>query len=128
MKEMNLEDLSRYAFSGGWFLIVLLLQHPKWLDRSPSAIGGVTAVIAAALLVGTLIYALHRALAYRFIFTVAALILVLFRVYRFERALVTPLVPSRAEVGIDDWRVRLLWWIQDHQNHQAEQLPLDLAD
>jgi hypothetical protein len=108
LKDLKLEDLLRYGFSGGLLLIVVLLEHPAWADvAKASGIGGTAILTALALLAGSLIYALHRAFAYRILLALVLLLLMCFRAYRWDVGVIKPLRPSETEMEID--RLRLHW-------------------
>lgn len=65
-KELDLEQLTRYGFSGGVFLLVALLKCPRLIGLVPGgALESAVLLTGAALLFGSLIYALHRAFLYR---------------------------------------------------------------
>ncbi|HYL63254.1 MAG TPA: hypothetical protein VE077_11600 [Candidatus Methylomirabilis sp.] len=110
MKDLRLEELLRYGFSGGSLLAVILLMHPDWWKDDPTrakSLGGTAILLGTALLTGSLIYALHRAMAYRILFALAAVILTGCRVYRWETKILLPLVPSEIELKLDRWRLRI---------------------
>jgi hypothetical protein len=66
VKELNLEQLTRNGFSGGVFLLVVLLKCPRLIGLVPGgALESAVLLAAAALLFGSLIYAVHRAFLYR---------------------------------------------------------------
>ena len=113
MKDLKLEELLRYGFSGGLLLVVLLLMHPSWSDvLKASGIGGTTILIGVPLLAGSLIYTLHRALAYRLVLTLALLFLICIRVYHWDRGILLPFYTSKTELEIDRWRLKL-WATED---------------
>ncbi len=76
MKELNLQEVLRYCLSGAIWIGSLLLMYPDiacsvWPIKGVSE---VTLVLGAILVVGTLIYNLHRALLYPVIFRLIGLI------------------------------------------------------
>jgi hypothetical protein len=102
MKELGLLELLRYALSGGIGMAVLLLTYPaaacsvEKLDATKEA----TLILGSVLLIGTLIYNLHRALLFPFFL-------------RFVGVLVRwnlswkdwfPWQPSESELEVDRWR------------------------
>ena len=95
--------------SGGLLLLVLLLMHPSWREElaKASGIAGTAILIGVPFIAGSLIYTLHRALAYRIVFTIAVIILIFCRVYDWETKIILPFVPSKVEVGMDRWRLSL---------------------
>jgi len=103
MKDWEIEKLLRYALSGGIGLAVLLLRYPA----VRGTIGGMeagkeaTLVLGLVLLIGTLVYNLHRALVY------PALIRLLgwFALrWKFSWRLLNAWKPLDAELEIDRWR------------------------
>jgi hypothetical protein len=109
VRDLKLEELLRYGFSGGLLLLVLLYMHPSWRDglAKASGVGWTAILIGVALLAGSLIYALHRALAYRVAFTVTVIILICSRVYDWESRIIRPFIPSELELGMDRRRLAL---------------------
>jgi hypothetical protein len=66
MKELGLQELLRYALSGGIGIASLLLMYPTVacsIGHIEGA-GEVTLILSAILVVGTLVYNIHRALLY----------------------------------------------------------------
>jgi hypothetical protein len=106
MKELGLQELLRYALSGGIGIAVLLLTHPAILCSivKMEAAKGATLVLGLVLLIGTLIYNLHRALIYPLFFRIVGL-MVMGR--NFSRRSPNPWQPSEAELEVDRWRRRL---------------------
>lgn len=109
MKELKLQDLLRYGFSGGLFLVVLVLMHPAWREAAinDTGIGETATLVGLTVLVGSLIYALHRALLYRLVLTVALALVACFPPRDFDPSILLPLVPSRAELALDRWRLAM---------------------
>lgn len=110
MKDWRLEELLRYGFSGGSLLVVVVLIHRNWWHGSLARAGnlaGPAILLGAALLLGSLIYTLHRAIAYRIMFALAVFILTCCGVYNWEVKAFLPLVPSETELRIDRWRLAL---------------------
>ena len=66
MKELGLQELLRYALSGGVGIASLLLMYPNLahLIGHIHNAGEVTLVLGAVLGLGTLVYNIHRALLY----------------------------------------------------------------
>jgi hypothetical protein len=103
MRELGLHELLRYALSGGIGLAVLFFTFPKFGNSiaGMEAAKETTLVLGLVLLVGTLIYNLHRALPYPFIFRLVGLIALRQRI---SRELLNPWIPSEAELKADRWR------------------------
>lgn len=103
MKELGLQELLRYALSGGVGIASLLLMYPK-LACSMGHIAGageVTLILGSILVVGTLVYNIHRALLNPVIFRVIGLITL---PWKFTWKLFIPWWPSDAEMDFDNWR------------------------
>jgi hypothetical protein len=103
MKELALQDLLRYALAGGIGLAVLLLTFPAVRPsiRNLDAAKEATFVLGLVLLIGILIYNVHRAL----LFPVLLRLLVLILLHRkFSGLLLSPWRPSEAELEADHWR------------------------
>jgi hypothetical protein len=102
MKELGLLDLLRYALSGGIAVAVLFLAHPSQacyvigMDGAKAA----TLLIGSVLLIGTLIYNIHRAL----LFPIFLRYLGFFANWTFKWSEVLPWKPSESELRIDRWR------------------------
>ena len=103
MKELGLQELLRYALSGGIGIAVLLLTYPTVAH----SLGGMdpgkeaTLVTGLVLLIGTLIYNLHRALFFPVLFRLVGLIAL-----PWERSwrLLNLWQPSAHELEVDRWR------------------------
>jgi len=76
-KEVTLDELLRYVFAGGIALLTLYVSHPSAFEsrRSGSALFDTSVLAAVALIVGSLIYSLHRALLYPLVYRVLVWIL-----------------------------------------------------
>ena len=70
MKELKLSQILRYILSGGFFLLSTYLSHLNKLPEKTfiSGLGGATFVFGLALLCGSLIYILHRATFYIWVY------------------------------------------------------------
>jgi hypothetical protein len=103
MKELGLQDLLRYALAGGIGLAVLLLTFPgiRPSIRNLDAAKEATLVLGLVLLIGTLIYNLHRGLLFPVLHRL--LVLILLR-RKFSGQLLGPWRPSEAELEADHWR------------------------
>ena len=110
MEKLKLQELLRYAFSGALFYLALGLVYLCKEELSPINVsaGYATLAIGLVLLSGSLLYAMHRALTYPFIFFPGALlVLSLFRLYQFEWRILIPFLESNAELEVDRCRLRL---------------------
>ena len=103
MKTLGLQELLRYATSGGIGLAVLVLAFPEVKSSiGPMETGQeTTLVVGLVLLIGTLIYNLHRALIYPIIFRIVGLISL---PRHFSWRLLNPWQPSDVELKVDRWR------------------------
>ena len=110
MKELGLQELLRYALSGCVGIASLLLMYPNvaCLIGDLQSAGEVTLLLGAILVVGTLIYNVHRALLFPIFFRVIGLITL--------PSAKGPLWwffwrPSEAETQFDHWR----WALKDRR-------------
>jgi hypothetical protein len=104
MKELGLQELLRYALSGGIFIASVLMMYPS-AACSVGRIDGAreaTLILGSVLLVGTLIYNFHRALLYPVLFRPISLLALPFTNRTWW--LFFPWRPSKAELDIDHWR------------------------
>ncbi len=107
---MKLQELLRYAFSGALFYLALgLIYLPKEELFSENVTAGyATLAIGLVLLSGSLLYSVHRALTYPFVFLPGALlVLSLFGLYQREWKIVIPFMESEAELKVDSRRLHL---------------------
>lgn len=110
MEKLKLQELLRYAFSGALFYLALGLAYlPKeWLSPINVSGGYATLAIGLVLLTGSLLYTLHRALTFPFIFFPGVLlVLALLGKYKLEWKIVIPFLESNAELNVDRYRLRL---------------------
>lgn len=117
MKELRLQEVLRYALSGGIGIASLLLMYPK-IASSIGQIEGakeISLVLGSVLLVGTLIYNVHRALLFPVLFRVIGSIALPRK--KFTYKFVIPWVPSEAELEVDSWR----WQLEDHKRHRWDE-------
>jgi hypothetical protein len=75
IKELKLGDLLRYGFAGAVFLFFVLALYEKPRDylldvliRVPLDVFAATVLLGASLTIGSVIYALHRAIPYPFLY------------------------------------------------------------
>jgi hypothetical protein len=110
VEKLKLPELLRYAFSGALFYLSLgLVYLPKGeLSLTDRSAGYATLAIGLVLLSGSLLYVVHRALTYPFIFLPGALlVLSLFGRYQREWKIVIPFLESNAELEVDRCRLHL---------------------
>jgi len=107
MKDLGLLEMLRYALSGGIGMAVLFLTYPAAACRirGMDATKETTLVLGVVLLIGTLIYNVHRALVYPIFQRILGTIV---RDWKFDwkkwwRNLIIYL-PSEAELSVDRWR------------------------
>jgi hypothetical protein len=113
MKELGLQELLRYALSGGVGIASLLLMYPNLahLIGHIHNAGEVTLVLGAVLGLGTLVYNIHRALLYPPFFRWLGLITIS-QDSRWERFIQFCQFwwwwrPSKDEIEFDRWRLEL---------------------
>jgi hypothetical protein len=110
MQQFRIDELLRYALCGGLFLATFLVAHPSSPEilTQTRGIGDATVLLGIVLLIGSLIYTMHRAITFHLIlYPLAWGILALFRVYPFEWGMVIPFRLSRVERDLDRWRLSL---------------------
>ena len=73
MDRFSLDELLRHAYSGAIFLTTILFVYPAAKDAAPLSLD-TTAVVSiglgAVLLMGTLVYVIHRALLYPLLYSI----------------------------------------------------------
>ncbi|MBZ5542022.1 MAG: hypothetical protein LAN61_16015 [Acidobacteriia bacterium] len=108
--KVRLEELLRFVFSGGVFLIALFLTGPSFQRDALKikGIGDATVLVGLVMLLGSLIYTLNRALTFPLtIFPLALTLPALFRVYPFEKRFWVPFQMSELERHMEDMRYGL---------------------
>lgn len=124
MKELGLQELLRYALSGGVGLASLLLMYPNiaHLIGHIDGAGEVTLILGAILVFGTLVYNIHRVFLFPIFFRAIGLITIsgtdsgwkrftqFCQFWRWWR-------PSRAEIAVDRWR----WGLADALRHRLDE-------
>lgn len=114
MKELGLQELLRYALSGGIGIAALLLMYPSVAcsikGTEGAGAGEVTLILGAILVAGTLVYNIHRALLFPPLFRfIGFLTLRPYTNYSWK-LWANPLRwwwPSDAEMEADRWRWKL---------------------
>jgi hypothetical protein len=115
MKELGLQELLRYALSGGVGIVALRVMYPTesaCLIRRVQGTGEVTLVLGAILVFGSLVYNIHRAVLFPPIFRWLGRMTLL---PNRSRPIGNWWVPSKEEMDIDRWRwnlgeIRLRRW------------------
>ena len=114
MKELGFQELLRYALSGGVGLASLLLMYPNvaCLIGPIDSAGEVTLILGATLLLGTLVYNIHRALLFPPFFRAIGLITISQTDSKWKRFIEFCQFwlwwrPSKAEIDYDSWRWEL---------------------
>jgi hypothetical protein len=104
MKELGLLELLRYALSGGIGMAVLLLTFPcaRLSVRGMEDTKEATIVLGSVLLIGTIVYNVHRAMIFPFFLRSVGFVA---RNRRFSLGrLVSFWRPSDEELAVDRWR------------------------
>lgn len=105
MEKLKLNELLRYAFSGGVALLTLVFIYPSafCFFKSNDKVVDITLLSVLALIVGSLIYSLHRAVIYPIFYRIILIILCtpLFKKYKFEGKMLIPWIPTRLELRLD---------------------------
>ncbi len=108
MHKLKLNDLLRYAFSGGVDLLTLVFIYPSafCFFKSNDKVVDITLLNIVALIVGSLIYSLHRAVIFPICYRIVLIILCtsLFKKYKFEWEMLILWVPTRLELRLDTER------------------------
>jgi hypothetical protein len=117
MKELGLQELLRYALSGGIGIASLLLMYPKvaCLIGHIEGTAGVTLILGAILVVGTLVYNIHRALLFPPIFRAIGLITLPWINPTWKLLILW--LPSDAEIEFDRWR----WKLEDKDRRRWDE-------
>lgn len=111
MQQLRLEELLRYTLSGALFLVALLLrgssiQVGSWTAQN--VLGDATKALGLVLLVGSLIYTLHRAVIFPWLLFPSALTLAaVIGAYKFTGDIWVPFRISRIEQEMDSDRFGL---------------------
>jgi len=113
LKELKLQELLRYALSGGVGLAAFAAAFPSvrlkiaGLEKLAEA----ALILGVALVLGSFIYSIHRALVYPLLYRFCLIVLVAFHVHRFETRLLLPYIPAPLEVRLDfsRWKREAHW-------------------
>jgi hypothetical protein len=103
MQQLRLEELMRYVLAGAIGLVALVLGFLD-ISKPVGAVPGVTEVgllLFVTLALGSVVYAVHRALLYPLLYHMALLVLVLCGVYALDVRLFLPFFPAPLEVKLD---------------------------
>jgi hypothetical protein len=111
MKELGLQQLLRYALPGGIGVAALLLTYPEIASAFQRMEAGkeATLVVGSILLIGALIYNLHRALLFPPFFRLVSRMTL-----EPKPEGINPYRPSAAELEADRWR----WKIKSKEERQ----------
>lgn len=105
MKDLTLDELLRYVFAGGIALLTLYFSHRGAFENrgSGNAFFDTSVLGAVALIVGSLIYSLHRALLYPLVYRVLTWLLYVRKKKRSERhgLKCCPYTPTELEFNLD---------------------------
>jgi hypothetical protein len=111
MQKLRLEELLRYTLSGALFLVALMLRWPTISLgplRADKGLGEASKALGLVLLVGALIYSLHRAIVFPcLLFPTALSFASLIGAYPFSRKFWIPFTVSDVERRMDDDRFAL---------------------
>jgi hypothetical protein len=111
MQKLRLEELLRYTLSGALFLIALILRGPSLQVGSwttANGLGEATKALGLVLLVGSVIYSVHRAIVFPFLlFPIALSLASLIGARGFSWEIWVPFRVSNAERQMDDDRFAL---------------------
>jgi hypothetical protein len=108
MKELGLQELLRYALSGGVGIASLLLMYPNLacLVGHVNGAADTTLILGAILVFGTMIYNIHRGLLFPPIFRCIGL-KTLYKTKTLHKTKPNygcPFKPSKREIEVDRWR------------------------
>ena len=110
MDKLKINDLLRYAFSGGISLLTLVLLYSPNLTllTATDKIVDATFIGVLSLLAGSLIYSLHRALIYPLIYRLLIILLSLGKKYTFDWRMLVPWRPTALDLRLDTdrWKRR----------------------
>ncbi len=103
MQQLRFEELLRYGFAGAIGLIALVLGFSGFAKIAADipAITQASVLVGAAFALDTLVYAIHRAFLYPLIYRLVLGLLVICRVYCFDKRLLLLLSPVPLEVELD---------------------------
>lgn len=77
MEKLNVDELLRYGFSGALFLLSPLVSFKEaacMIKKLPSNIFGASAVLGIALVIGSIIYSVHRAVLYQVLYKLGCIV------------------------------------------------------
>lgn len=119
MDKLKINDLLRYGFSGGIALFTLVVLYPNALSffRGKDDYVETAFIGAFALIVGSLIYSLHRAVIYPLLYRLLIIALSLRGKYEFKCEMLVPWRPTKLDLTLDTKR-----WIRrkDKKSLQSE--------
>jgi hypothetical protein len=110
MKQLKLNDLLRYAFSGGIALFTLAILYKPTIKIFTTAdkLADAAIIGVLALLTGSLIYSLYRSVVYPLIYRVLLIILSIQKKYDFKLEMLFLWRPTELELTLDTkrWTLR----------------------
>jgi hypothetical protein len=108
--QLNYNEYLRYTFAGGVGILSFLYLNPKYFDNlfQSEGIKDSLFLILSALIIGSFIYAFHRAIIYPIIYKINLFILTIFRQLNFDLGLLQPFTSSKLERDMDfrRWKQR----------------------
>jgi hypothetical protein len=106
MKDLGLLELLRYALSGGIGMAVLFLTYPAagCRVRGMDVTKETTLILGAVLLIGALIYNVHRAVVYPVFLRIIGIFVPGWKFDWKKWTNLNPYLPSEAELNVDRWR------------------------
>ena len=121
MKELGLQDLLRYVLAGGIGIASLLRMYPgaAFSVRNLDAAKEVEIVVGASLVLGSVIYNVHRALVYPVFYRIIGLVTL--PCTNLTLWLLLPWRPSQDEIEADRWRRELKEEARQHWSEWGAQ-------
>jgi hypothetical protein len=112
MERLRINDLLRYAFSGGIALLTIDILYKKptiGILTTADKLADAAILGVLALLIGTLIYSLYRSAVYPLIYRVLLIVLCIQKKYEFKPEMLIPWRPTKLEIELDTkrWKLRM---------------------
>jgi hypothetical protein len=101
--QLNYNEYLRYAFSGGIGVCAYLFLNPTLFDSlfKSEGIKDSLFLILISLVIGSFVYAIHRAILYPICLKINFLILSLFGHLKFDKGFLNPFTVSKTEIEMD---------------------------
>lgn len=98
MEKLNFDinQLLRFLLSGAWAIICFYIVYPVEVENISEKNG--TALVIVALVIGCIIYSVHRAVIYPNLFKFLCLILSIFRKMKWDFGFIIPFIPTNTEI------------------------------